>query len=292
MDIILALVAAFLFALGLVLQEKSAATLPAEAVGKGFLVRLAHQPIWLAGLAAQGLGFVAQAIALGIGRMVIVQPLLVASIVFALPLGRLVDGRRIRREEWVGAALVTAGLGALLLVSKPAQGTDDASLLAWAVIGGATVGVAVVLFILARGRAPALRAGLLGTAGGILFGLSAALTKTTVSLFDDDGLAAVFSDWHVYVLAVVSVVAFWLEQAALQTGALAAAVATTMAFDPLSSLVFGIVLFDEALHESAVGYVLSALALGVALAGLVVLARAKGEESPPPSPTEPAPAPA
>ena len=231
MDVVLALLAAFLFALGLVLQEKAAATLPAEAVGKGFLVRLAHQPIWLLGLGAQGLGFVAQAIALGIGRMVIVQPLLVASIVFALPLGRLLEGRRIRREEVVGAVLVTAGLGALLVVSKPAEGTDDASLLSWAVIGGATVGLAIVLFALARGRAPALRAGLLGTAGGILFGLSAALTKTAVSRLGE-GLGAVFGDWHVYGLVLVSIAAFWLEQAALQTGALAAAVATTMAFDP------------------------------------------------------------
>jgi drug/metabolite transporter (DMT)-like permease len=290
-DVVLALLAAFLFALGLVLQEKAAATLPAEAVGKGFLIRLAHQPIWLLGLGAQGLGFVAQAIALGIGRMVIVQPLLVASIVFALPLGRLLEGRRIRREEVVGAVLVTAGLGALLIISKPAEGTDDASLLSWAVIGGAAIGVAVVLFLLARGRAPALRAGLLGTAGGILFGLSAALTKTAVSRLGE-GLGAVFGDWHVYGLVLVSIAAFWLEQAALQTGALAAAVATTMAFDPLSSLVFGIALFDEALHDNAIGYALSALTLAVALAGLVILARAKQEEEPPPSPPEPAPAPA
>ena len=290
MDVILALVAAFLFALGLVLQEKAASSLPAEAVGKGFLVRLARDPVWLLGLGAQILGFVAQAIALGVGRMVIVQPLLVASIVFALPVARLLEGRRIRREEAVGAALVTVGLGALLLVSKPAEGNDDASLLAWAVIGGAAIGLAVLLFALARGRSAALRAGLLGTAGGILFGLAAALTKTTVSLLGD-GLGAVFGDWHVYALAVVSAAAFWLEQAALQTGALAAAVATTMAFDPLSSLVFGIALFDEALHETAAGYVLSALALAVTLAGLVILARAKGAESPPGGP-EPQVAPA
>jgi drug/metabolite transporter (DMT)-like permease len=290
-DIVLALVAAFLFALGLVLQEKTASTVPPEAVGKGFLVRLAHQPIWLLGLGAQGLGFVAQAIALGIGRMVVVQPLLVASIVFALPLGRLIEGRRITRAEWLGAALVTGGLAWLLIASKTDEGTDDASLLSWAVIGGAAIGIALVLYTLARGRAPALRAGLLGTAGGILFGLAAALTKTTVSLLDD-GVGAVFADWHVYALAIVAAVAFWLEQAALQTGALAAAVATTMAFDPLSSLVFGIALFDEDLHETALGYVLCALGLLVALAGLVILARAKGEEAPPPSTPEPAPAPA
>jgi hypothetical protein len=148
------------------------------------------------------------------------------------------------------------------------------------VIGGGAVGVAVVLFGLARGRQPELRAGLLGTASGILFGLGAALTKATVALFDD-GVAGVLWDWHVYALIVVSITAFWLEQAALQTGALAVAVATTMAFDPLSSLVFGIGLFDEAIHEGVLGYAVSAALLGVTLAGLVILARAKGSTSPP-----------
>ena len=35
-------------------------------------------------------------------------------------------------------------------MSKPAEGNDDASLLAWGVIGGAAVGLAVLLFLLAR----------------------------------------------------------------------------------------------------------------------------------------------
>jgi hypothetical protein len=288
-DIALALAAAFFFALGLVLQEKAASDQPPESVRAGFLTRLAQQPIWLLGLLAQGIGFVAQAIALGIGRMVVVQPLLVATIVFALPLGRLIEKRRIQRADMIGAALVTGGLGALLVVSKTSAGEDDASLLSWAVIGGGAVGVAVLLFLLARGRGSAMRAGLLGSAAGILFGLAAALTKTTVSMLDE-GLGAVLWDWHVYALVIVSVAAFWLEQAALQTGALAAAVATTMGLDPLSSLVFGIFLFEEALHESAVGYTVSLLSLAAALAGLVILARAKGAEAPPRSAPAPEPA--
>jgi hypothetical protein len=288
-DVALAIAAAFFFALGLVLQEKAASEQPDETVAAGFLVRLARQPVWLLGLAMQGIGFVAQAIALGVGRMVVVQPLLVASIVFALPLGRLIEKRTIERAEWIGAAMVTGGLAVLLVTSKPAAGDDDASLLAWAVIGGGAAGVAVVLFALARGRRPEVRAGLLGTASGILFGLGAALTKTTVSLLDD-GIGAVLGDWHVYALVVVSIAAFWLEQAALQTGALAVAVATTMAFDPLSSLVFGIGLFDEALHEGVLGYVASAALLGVTLAGLVILARAKGAKAPPELAPAPAPA--
>jgi hypothetical protein len=150
------------------------------------------------------------------------------------------------------------------------------------------VGIAALLFVLAQGRSSAVRAGLLGTAGGILFGLGAALTKATVSLLDD-GIGAVLWDWHVYALVIVSVAAFWLEQAALQTGALAVAVATTMAFDPLSSLVFGIGLFKEALNESAFVYVISALLLAVTLFGLVVLARAKGAKSGPRLAPAPAP---
>jgi drug/metabolite transporter (DMT)-like permease len=276
MDIVLALIAAFFFALGLVLQEKSASQVPDEAVGKGFLVRLVRDPTWLLGGAAQIAGFVAQAIALGIGRMVIVQPLLISSIVFALPLGRLLEQRRIRREEWIGATVVTVGLGLLLLVSKTDAGSDDASVARWVVVGGGAVGLAAVLFVLARGRADSVRAGLLGTAGGILFGLSAGLTKTVVSGLDD-GVVDVIADWHLYALVALSVAAFWLEQAALQTGALAAAVATTMSFDALSSLFFGIVLFGEALHETALGTVLSAASLAATLAGLVILARAKGE---------------
>ena len=143
-----------------------------------------------------------------------------------------------------------------------------------------------MLFLLAHGRTPSVRGALLGTAGGILFGFAAALTKTVVSDFDD-GFVAVVTDWHLYAMVVISVAAFWLEQAALQTGALAAAVSTTMSFDALSSLVFGIVVFDEALHETVFGYTVTGLSLAAALFGLVLIARAKAAAAPP---TEPVPA--
>jgi H+/Cl- antiporter ClcA len=81
-------------------------------------------------------------------------------------------------------------------------------------------------------------------------------------------------------MIVISVAAFWLQQAALQTGALSAAVASSMAFDPLSSIPLGIVIFDEQLHETALGMTASVLALAVTLLGLVVLARAKGSDPP------------
>ena len=97
---------------------------------------------------------------------------------------------------------------------QPAEGTDDASLFSWAVIGGAT---SVLRSCSSRraGSRPALRAGSWDCRRH--FGLSAALTKTAVSRLGE-GLGAVFGDWHVYGLVLVSIAAFWLEQAAPRPG--------------------------------------------------------------------------
>ena len=43
------------------------------------------------------------------------------------------------------------------------------------------------------------RAALLGTAAGILFALSAALTKATVEQLDE-GVLTIFEHWHLYAL--------------------------------------------------------------------------------------------
>src|SRR5215218_6641916 len=121
MAIALALGAALLFSLGTVLQQQVAETASEEeARGAGFLVRLARRPRWLAGIAADALGFVCQAGALAAGRLVVVQPLLATSVVFSLPLGTLLGGRRVGRRELAAALAVTAGLGVFLVVADPA----------------------------------------------------------------------------------------------------------------------------------------------------------------------------
>ena len=128
MDIVLALVAALLFALGTVLQQRAGLEAPSEGASSGLLLRMARRPVWLAGIAADALGFVAQAAALGIGRLAVVQPLLVASVVFALPLGARFSGQRIRRVDIGAAVLVVAALVAFLLIAEPSGGSDDAPL--------------------------------------------------------------------------------------------------------------------------------------------------------------------
>ena len=88
MPTVLALCAAFLFALAAALQQKGALELPEISLRHpASLARLAGQTMWLLGTAALLTGYVLQAAALDRGRLAIIQPLLVMTVVFALPLG-------------------------------------------------------------------------------------------------------------------------------------------------------------------------------------------------------------
>ena len=63
------------------------------------------------------------------------------------------------------------------------------------------------------------------------------------------------------------------NQMALTTGVLAPALATSMAFDPISSVVLGTTLLEESLHETPLGIVATVFSLAAALAGMAILAR-------------------
>ncbi|NLT05081.1 MAG: DMT family transporter [Solirubrobacterales bacterium] len=276
MDVALALAAALLFSLGTVLQQRVARELPdSEAGGAGLLVKLARRPAWLVGVAADGLGFLAQAAALAVGRLVVVQPLLATSVVFALPLGARLDGRRVGRRDLVGAAAVTGGLAAFLVLADPTGGVDDATAAGWIVIAVVATALCGGLVVAARGRAAAPRAALLGTAAGILFGISAALTKAVVDTLTDDGVVALATDWHTYALVAVGWASMTLSQASLQTGALAPAVATQMSMDPIASLFLGTLAFQEQIHDTALGAFGALLGIAAMVAGLAILARSQ-----------------
>jgi drug/metabolite transporter (DMT)-like permease len=271
-EVVLALAAALLFALGTVLQSQVASQASdEEARGAGFLLQLARKPRWLAGIAADGLGFVAQAAALAVGRLVVVQPLLASAVVFALPLNAWLGHRRVSRRDLAAAFAVTVGLGAFLVLADPSGGEDNASAVEWIASFAVCGALAGGLTLAARGRAPVHRAALLGTGAGILFGLSAALTKATVDQLDD-GVLTVFENWQLYALVVVGWVSMTLSQASLQTGALAPAAASQMAFDPIASVLLGTLAFEETIHDSAATAVAALAAFAVMIAGIAFLA--------------------
>jgi drug/metabolite transporter (DMT)-like permease len=273
MAVFLALLGATAFALGTVLQQKGTLQEEPDVGGVRFLENLFRRPVWLLGAGAMALGWVLQAVALHLGSLVVVQSLMALSLVIALPFGAWLTDQRISRTVWLGAAAIVAGIVLFLSVGSPSGGTSTPPASAWWSAGLVTVGLIAALARIGRSRPATTRAVAYGAAGGLAFGLQAAVTK----VFTDEvgnGVVAVLTGWEVYVLVLSALAGLALGQSALRTGALAPAMATSNALTLLSSVVLGLTVFGETLGSGTGSRVAVVAGLALAALGIAMLARA------------------
>src|SRR5438067_5755502 len=136
MVLALAFAASVCFAAAYVLQYHEAHEAPRGLfLSPRLLLELAHHRIWLGGIAAMMVGNGLQAWALGTGSLAVIEPVLTSSLLFALPLSAAWRRERLRRREWIGAVMVSAGLGLLLGVGSPSAGHADMPAYEWLLVG-------------------------------------------------------------------------------------------------------------------------------------------------------------
>jgi drug/metabolite transporter (DMT)-like permease len=271
----LALVAAFLFALAAALQQKGALNLPTISLADPMsLVRLVGEKTWLIGTLALFTGYLFQAGALDRGRLSIIQPLLVTTVVFALPLGYFLTKQHVGRREVGGAAVIIIGLGLFVYFGDPAGGNDNASNTQWTIAIGLLSLLSVLILVFGSGGGLSMKAAVYGTVAGVLFGLSSSLTKPTLTYLHQSA-GTMLSHWECYALAVAGVLGFVLQQVSLGTGRLAPSVATVSVANPLVGILIGVLLLDERFSRPGWHVLLAVLGLGLALVGAVVISLAR-----------------
>jgi drug/metabolite transporter (DMT)-like permease len=277
---LLAILAAMAFALAATLWQRASMARGVEAGRPQGLIGLLTDWVWLLGLAAQGVGVLLQAAALDRGRVSIIQPLLVTTVVWALPLGYLLSNQTVTRRHGLGAAIVVAGLAVFALVGDPAGGLDNAPTSDWisAYLVIAVVCVAVVL-VGSRGG-PDTKAATYGTVAGVLYGVAAVLLKPVVETLHSDGLVHVLEGWQLWFMAVTGIAGFFVQQISLAVGKLAASVATTSVANPVVSVFLGAFVLQERLDRTPSWHgVVAVGALAVAMLGAVIIASASERES-------------
>jgi drug/metabolite transporter (DMT)-like permease len=271
---VLALLAAFLFALAATLQQKGALNLSEVSLRHpSSLARLAGERMWLLGTVVLLLGYLVQARALDIGRLVVVQPLLVTTIVFALPLGWWLTGQHVGQREILGAGVIVFGLVLFVLFGDPAGGVDNAPNDEWAIAIAVVAALCTTSVVIGSRGTSSTKAAGYGAAAGILFGLSASLTKPTVEVLHMS-VEDVLSSWEFYALMFAGGLGFVLQQVSLGTGRLAPSVATVSVANPVVSILIGVFLFEERLTRPAWHVVVALTGLGLALVGAVVISMA------------------
>jgi uncharacterized membrane protein len=268
----LALIAAGIFALSTVLQQRGGLKAPPLSIRHpGSFIHLAGQGTWLVGMALLIPGWILQAMALDRGRVAVIQPIFTMTIVFVLPLGWWLTAQTITVKQVLEACVVVGGLSVFIIFGDPAGGRTDAPDWEWFAAIVVIVVLCAVLLPLGGKDRPSLRAGAYGTVAGVLSGLAATLTKPTVELLHSGGVGGVLGDWMLYVLGVSGLLGVLLQQIALQTGRLAPAVATGSVANPLVGVLLGIVLLEERLAPPTWHKLVAFVALGCALAAAVAI---------------------
>lgn len=263
-----ALGAAALFGTANVAQMRAARRTATSTRRPGaLLIPLLRDRLWLAGFGASVLGYLLQAVALYAAPVVLVQPLIVAELLFALPLAAALAGTRLGRREWAGAVLVAGGLAVFELMTRPSGQRTHLPLSRWAAM---TLGVALaVLLAVAVSRwmtqRPMVRAGALAAGASACFGLMSVDTKVVGREFADDGVGALL---HVqpWLLAAVAITGLALTQNAFRIAPLSVSLPLIDVGEPVVASLLAVTAFQERLGSG------NAVAAGVAGSLVLVVA--------------------
>ena len=270
---LLSLLAAISNAMTSLLQRMGIEDAPEDSTLKlSLLTHALKRGVWLLGFAFMVGSFVMQAVALHLGNLSVVQPILTTELLFLVLLLATWFRFPIGLREWLGCLAAAGGLAGFLIFAQPGGGDLSPSNLGWAVAGSICGGVVALAVILALRGPRWWRAAMFGAAGAVGFAFTAALVKRVGDYVATDW-TQMFSHWQTYALAICGVGSVFLAQNAFHAGPIAASQTSLVLVDPLASMAIGIGLFGDNLRTAGAYGPLEALSLLIMFAGAAYVAQ-------------------
>lgn len=281
---VLSLAAALSNALTSILQRMGVEDAPEDTTLRlSLLTHALKRGVWLLGFAIMVGSFLFQSVALHLGNLSQVQPILTTELPILVLLLATWFRYRIGASVWLGCLAAAGGLAGFLIFAQPESGNLNPRPLGW-IIAGSACGVLVVVAVLLALRGPRWwRAAMFGAAGAVGFAFTAALIKTVGDYVATDW-AQLWVHWQTYALVPCGVGSVFLAQNAFHAGPIAASQTALVLVDPLASLALGIGLFGDDLRTYGAYGPLEAFSLLIMFVGAIYLAQSslisgvKGED--------------
>ncbi|HEY9303435.1 MAG TPA: DMT family transporter [Mycobacterium sp.] len=268
------LLAAFFAAVGIVIRQRAIQEEAAHRNDSSTIVTSwVRHPGWWGGTLVAVSGYLFQALALAHGSLLLVQPLLVSSLLFVLPLGARFSKQHVTAADWCWAVLLTASLAIFVLVGQPREGHYRPPIPAWSVALAGTIPVVVFCVVAAHRTVGRTRAMLLASAVALLVGLIAVLTKVSTHRLATHGWGGLLTVPAPYLLIVLAITVTVLQQSAFHAGALQASVPVMLVGEPVVAVVLGVVVLGEHLAVRGFGAVMLAVAVAAMTAATIALGR-------------------
>jgi drug/metabolite transporter (DMT)-like permease len=274
-NLAIALIGAMLLGTGFVLQQRAAEAAPqAHFLRLALFADLIRRRRWLLGIAVMVAGQLCSAWAVSHLALSLAEPLLSTNLLFALALAVPLSGQRLRAIEIAGAILLAGGVAALS-VARTAKAPSESFWSSSGWLGAAIIaGIAVVFVYAGQRRRGQLRATLTGTAAGLIFGISDALTRRTVQIIDTHPFTMLLTTWPGYSVVAAGLVGVWLMQSAFNAAPLHASLPGISAAEPLAGIALGVVVFGDRIRISPPMLALQAAGIAALVCGVILVARA------------------
>jgi hypothetical protein len=251
--LLLAGLAAVLFATGVVLQQRSAAQVPVDSGGTGALLKhIVRSRQWWIGKGFDVGAFVLQALALSVGSLIAVQAVLASGVVIALLMSAVLDRRWLRSGELIGVVMVAVGLVLFLGLGRPNEGDHTGTWREWVVLGALAAAALVGALWFATAHHSRRAAVLLGAVAGLLYAYAAGLVKRGVDTFTEHPW---WTPGWLVAFALVGVAANIAASRAFQLAPLPVSLPMLTAVEPLCAFAIGFVMFDEHLATGPIAVI-------------------------------------
>jgi drug/metabolite transporter (DMT)-like permease len=273
LGILLALLCAFATNLGFLLKHRGACAAPDVTIKRPLAsaAGLFRSKWFSIGMAVAVGAWLLHVGALAMAPLSIVQAVISGGLVFLTVLAERCFGFRIGTRQWMGVGLTALGL-VLLTVTLPSQTGDHSSYSVAGMIAfeSALLAVGTLLVLSPKLGSREHHGVMLGTAAGILFGVSDVAIKALTHGVGESGLlAGLVSPW-LLTCVVASVIAFYASARGLQVGEAVPVITLTSASANLSAISGGILVFGDPMPTDPVGVVvqMAAFALVIVAAAL------------------------
>ncbi len=266
LGILLAFCTALMSILGFLLKHRGAVAAP-DVEWRHPLrstIDLFRSPVYVIGcvVATTSWGFHVGALALA--PISIVQAVIAGGLVLLTVLADRLFGHRVTRREWIGVALVAAGLAFLALTlegtADEAHADYETATLAIYVGLAALAGLALIPLAALRPRDGIL----LAVSAGLLWGGSDVAIKA-LSDHTDEGLAVLVHPLAAVIL-VLSAIGLLVSARSLQLGPVVPVITVTSAAANVFTIASGLIVFGEPLPEDPLAVAVRMLAFVLVIA--------------------------
>ncbi len=262
LGILLALACAFVTNLGFLLKHRGACAAPAVSMRHPLAsaVGLFRSKWFALGMLVALVAWTFHVAALALAPLSLVQAVISGGLVFLTVMAERFFGCTVGTRQWAGVGLTALGL-VLLAATLPHGGGAHANYSLAAMIAFESALLALGTFLV---LSPTLGSHehhgvMLGTAAGILFGVSDVAIKALTGSVGDLGVAGLVSPW-LLTCVLASVLAFFASARGLQKGEAVPVITLTSAAANVTAISGGILVFGDPMPGDPLGIVLQSFA--------------------------------